>query len=287
MKTAPLSFEHHAIVQPRFQSLALCLSEYSFTSRYLFRREHDLHIVFDEPMIWLRGKTKDGARYLMPTEDLRKIPAQVLLEKLKWADCFYPIPESWASSFSSEYFRMDSNRDNSDYLFKREKIADYPGRNLSAKRNLVKQFLDAYTARIVPYEGKYFEDGLSILNGWQSSLNGKETDFLACKDGLKFAKELGLLGYLVYIDEQPAAFILGEVFPPRLFVIHFAKGLTQYKGIYPFLFKELANRLVSEEISCLNWEQDLGIEGLRQSKLSYQPDQLASKFRVFPKARLV
>ncbi len=95
------------------------------------------------------------------------------------------------------------------------------------------------------------------------------------------------MGYIVYIDEHPAAFILGEVFPPHLFVIHFAKGLTQYKGIYPFLFKELANRLVAREISCLNWEQDLGIEGLRQSKLSYQPDKLASKFRVFPKVRLV
>jgi hypothetical protein len=47
----------------------------------------------------------------------------------------------------------------------------------------------------------------------------------------------------------------------------------------------MAHRLVTEEISCLNWEQDLGIEGLRQSKLSYQPDKLVSKFRVFPKAR--
>lgn len=287
MKTEPLSLEHHTLLQPRFQSLGLCLSEYSFTSRYLFRREHDLHVLFDEPMIWLRGKTKDQLRYLMPTEDLRKIPVQLLLEKLKWADCFYPIPESWTSSFDPEHFRMAYNRDDSDYLFKREKIADYPGRNLSAKRNLVKQFLDAYPARVVPYEEEHIEDGLSILAGWQSSLNGKETDFLACEEGLKCAKKLGLSGYIVYIDEKAAAFILGEVFPPRLFVIHFAKALTHYKGVYPFLFKELANRLPHEEISCLNWEQDLGIEGLRQSKLSYQPDKLASKFRVFAKAHLI
>jgi hypothetical protein len=285
MQTEQLSLEHHAILQPRFQSLGLCLSEYSFASRYSFRREHDLHLLFDESMIWLLGKTRDGVRYLMPTEDLRKISTQVLLEKLKWADCFYPIPESWTSSFHSDHFRMESNRNDSDYVFKREKIANYPGRNLSAKRNLLKQFLDAYTARVVPYEQEHFEDGLSILNEWQGSSSEKETDFLACKDSLQFAKELGLLGYIVYIDEQPAAFILGEVFPSRLFVIHFSKGLARYKGIYPFLFKELACRLVDREISCLNWEQDLGIEGLRQSKMSYQPDQLVSKFRVFANAR--
>ncbi|MBU6445982.1 MAG: DUF2156 domain-containing protein [Verrucomicrobia bacterium] len=208
---------------------------------------------------------------------------QRLLETLKWADCFYPIPEAWTSSFSSEYFRMECNRNDSDYLFKREKIADYPGRNLSAKRNLVKQFLEAYQAKVVPYTQEHEKDGLRILNEWQSSIDEKTTDFLACEESLKLAKELNLLGYIVYIDEQPAAFILGEVFPSHLFVIHFAKGLTQYKGIYPFLFQELAHRLAGAGISCLNWAQDLGIEGLRQSKLSYQPDKLASKFRIFPK----
>lgn len=287
METVSLSLDHRALLQPRFQSLALSLSEYSFASRYLFRREHDFHVLFDEPMIWLRGKTKDGMRYLMPTEDLRNVPAEILLEKLKEVDCFYPIPESWTSSLNPEYFRTDAHRDDSDYLFKREKIAEYPGRNLSAKRNLVKQFLDAYSATVIPYDKEHIADGLSILNEWQSSMNEKTTDFLACEDGLKFATELDLLGYMIYIDEQPAALILGEVFPPHLFVIHFAKGLTQYKGIYPFLFKELANRLASGEISCLNWEQDLGIEGLRKSKLSYQPDKLVSKFRVFPKTRLI
>lgn len=283
METTPLCLKHSTILQPLFQSLALCLSEYSFTSRFLFRRENEIQISFDNSMVWLRGKKKNGTTYLMPTVDLRKIPAQILLEKLKEVDCFYPIPESWISSFNSDYFRIDYNRDDSDYLFKREKIADYPGRNLSAKRNLVKQFLDSYTVRIIPYGKEHYEDGLLILKQWQNSIKGKEADSFACKDGLQFAGELGLLGYIIYIDEQPAAFILGEVFQPHLFVIHFAKGLTQYKGIYPFLFKELANRLSEREISCLNWEEDLGIEGLRQSKLSYQPNTLASKFYVFLK----
>lgn len=279
MKIEPLSLEHQSILQPKFRSLGLCLSEYSFASRYLFRQEHEFHVLFDEEMIWIRGKTTDGVLYLMPTEDLQKIPEEKLLEKLKWAECFYPIPESWISSF--DMFQKMYNKNDSDYLFKRTKIAEYPGRNLSSKRNLLKQFFEIYTPTVVPYAKEHYEDALIVLNAWESSVKGEKTDFTPCKEGLLHAEELGLSGFMVYIDTQPAAFILGEVLRSTLFDIHFAKGLTQYKGVYPFLFHELANRLSSQEISCLNWEQDLGHEGLRQSKLSYQPDKIAHKYRIF------
>lgn len=282
MKIEPLSISHQALLEPKFKALGLCLSEYSFASRFLFRRSHDYHVIFDEEMLWLRGKTKDGVRYLMPTVDLREMPVSELLERLQWADCFYPIPESWISSMSSDDFQITFNRDDSDYLFKKEKIAEYPGRDLSAKRNLVKQFLNAHEAKIIPYEKRWAEDALTILNVWQSGFKGEDSDFFPCQDGIQFSEELGLFGYLIYIEEKPAAFILGEHFK-NVFVIHFAKALTEYKGIYPFLFKELAGRLLEQEISCLNWEQDLGQEGLRKSKLSYQPDKLASKYRVFKK----
>jgi len=279
MRTEPLSLEHQRLLAPKFLSMGMCLSEYSFTSRFLFRRSHAYEVLFED-MIWLRGKTKEGARYLMPTEDIRNVSARKLLEKLAWADFFYPVPESWTSSFDDAVFQKTYNRDDSDYLFKRTKIADYPGRDLSAKRNLLKQFLAGHSARVVPYEKAFYAEGLSILDAWQGSFKGTDSDYLPCKDGLELAQELGLSGYLVFADEKPAAFILGEKFPPNLFVIHFAKGVTQYKGIYPFLFKELAENLSTQEICCLNWEQDLGQEGLRQSKLSYQPDKIAHKYRI-------
>jgi uncharacterized protein len=283
MKTEPLALEHKELIQSRFRSLGLCLSEYSFASRYLFRREYEFQVGFDEEMVWIIGKTSDGMRYFMPTEDLQKIQMERLLAILEETDCFYPIPEYWISAFNPSHFHMSYDRNDSDYLFKKAKIAEYPGRNLSPKRNLVKQFFDIYQAEVVPYTKKHLEDALTVLKAWQSSFKGEKTDFLPCQDGLMLTEELGLSGYIVYVDKQPAAFILGEILLPKLFDIHFAKALTQYKGIYPFLFKELAKHLPSEEICCLNWEQDLGHNGLRQSKLSYQPYKIAHKYRVFAK----
>lgn len=278
MKIEPLSLEHEALLKPRFQALEPCLSEYSFAGRYLFRREYDFKVVFFEDSIWLQGKTADGQDYLMPTENIQKFSDFELLEKLNFVNCLYPIPEMWLSNLKT--FKHTCNRNDSDYFFKREKIAHYPGRNLSKKRNLLKQFLDQNEPNVVPYSEKHLQDALFILNEWQKTFKGKHNDFLPCQEGLSLADKLGLCGYMIYIDGYPAAFILGEILRPHLFDIHFAKGLTKYKGIYAFLFQELANRLDHQEIRCLNWEQDLGEEGLRKSKLSYQPDKIAHKYRV-------
>ena len=280
MQTEILSLEHLNLIAPKMRALGLCLSEYSFASRYLFRKEHRYEVLFNGDRIWLRGKTRDGVSYLMPTDDLRHIATEELLKSLDWANCLFPIPELWISSLDPQIFETSFNRDDSDYLYYRTKLAELPGRDLSAKRNLIKQFHAAHTARVEPYGKQHYEEALSILEAWQSGMEGKETDYSACKEGLKLYEELGLSGYMIFADEKPAAFILGEISTANLFVIHFAKAMTQFKGIYPFLFSEVASQLSSEEICCLNLEQDLGQPGLRQSKLSYQPDKIKHKYRV-------
>ncbi|MGE5196502.1 MAG: DUF2156 domain-containing protein [Anaerolineae bacterium] len=281
MRIEPISLEHRTLLSSKLEALDSCFSECTFANVYLTRREHEHHLVFDEDKIWIRGKTRDNVTYLMPTVDLRLFSKEELLSKLNWADCFYPIPKSWKEAFDEDVFSINYNRNDSDYLFKRTKIAEYPGRNLAPKRNLLKQFLKGYSATVVPYSKNGYQDALAILDEWQSAFKDEETDYLPCRDGLEYAQELGLIGYLVYVEERAAALILGEISHTRIFIIHFAKALTQYKGIYPYLFKELASRISSQEICCLNWEQDLGNEGLRQSKLSYQPDKIAHKLRVF------
>lgn len=282
MKIEPLSLKHEPLLQPRFKEMGLCLSEYSFASRYLFRREYHFKVVFENANIWLSGKTSDGQSYFMPTQPITMFSKEALLKLLEDAGCFYPMPEMWLSHFPSDKFQVQYNRNDSDYLFKRDKIANYPGRHLSRKRNLLKQFIDSYEPTIFMYNQQtHLEDAVFILNKWQKAFKGEHNDFLPCLDGLQLADVLGLSGSIYYIDSQPAAFILGEFLHSHLFDIHFAKAITDYKGIYPFLFQDMARQLASNEVSCLNWEQDLGEEGLRQSKLSYQPDKIASKFRIF------
>ena len=283
MNKEPLSLNHQLMLSSRFETMEICLAEYSFTYLFICREKYGYELLFDGDEVWIYGKTGDGHTHLMPTRDIRGMPTKWLVEKLKWADCIFPLPESWCESFDSHFFEFNYIRSESDYLFKRSKIADYPGRRLSPKRNLLKQFMSKYQAEVFSYSPKHWEAALTVLDLWQEGMGDMKTDYLGCKEALANSEVLALKGVMVYVDGEPAAFILGSISRENLFGIHFAKALTKFKGIYPFLFKELATHLSMEEISCLNWEQDLGLEGLRQSKQSFQPDKIAHKMRLFIK----
>jgi hypothetical protein len=62
-------------------------------------------------------------------------------------------------------------------------------------------------------------------------------------------------------------------------VLHFAKALTTYKGIYQFLYNDFAN-ILPKRYEFINFEQDLGKTALRMAKTSYYPDILGKKYRM-------
>ena len=77
-------------------------------------------------------------------------------------------------------------------------------------------------------------------------------------------------GILVYVDNKPVAFSIGEQLDSSTYVIHVEKGLKQHQGIYQMMFLEFSKR-ISKKYTYINKEQDLGVPGLKQAKMSYGP----------------
>ena len=63
------------------------------------------------------------------------------------------------------------------------------------------------------------------------------------------------------------------------FVIHIEKASSRIPGLYQVINQEF---LMHEAADCtfVNREQDLGIEGLRSSKMSYNPVKFVKKYKV-------
>jgi hypothetical protein len=110
-------------------------------------------------------------------------------------------------------------------------------------------------------------------------LNPSETDYHAAREALERMEELSLCGGIWYTERQPSGYILGEELTDDTYTLHFAKGLTRYKGIYQYIFSSFAS-ILPGSYEHLNMEQDLGREALRHSKESYYPEMKLRKWRV-------
>ncbi len=261
-----IELQDKKLLDPLLRSCALQLSEYSFANLYLFRNVHDYQLVLDR-YPYIEGIGYDKTRFIMPTS---KECFHYLLEK--GIGPLFPIPEEWAKDFEGKVH----NPSDSDYIYKTELLATYQGRHLSKKRNLVKQFKELYSCEVRALCPDDEQDVEIILAAWRAHVL-EDFDLEPSKEAVVLMKELALEGKIYYIEGKPAGFMMGEELIHELFVLHFAKADISYKGIYQFMYQNFAEGLL-QRYPCINMEQDMGIESLRQAKHSYEPAMLAPKY---------
>lgn len=281
MRTEPIRLEHLELLEPRFNKLALDISEYTFANIYLFRTIHRYEVVFGKD-VYIKGVTRDGFKYLMPTSSIELIDMSDLLACLQGCDFLFPIPESWAPHFDAKNFQITSHEQDSDYFFSVEKMSTYPGRNLSGRRNLVKQFNELYPDhRSIELTSQNIADAFNILEIWQQNvhLDAQSTDYAETHEALKLLDTLKLKGHISYAEGKPVGFILGEPLNPQVYLFQFAKAHIEFKGVYQYLYQEFAKSLANN-FQMINLEQDMGEEELKHAKRAYQPDHLVPKLRI-------
>jgi len=279
MQCEKLEFEHKNILYERLKKVDTPIAEYSFANLFLFRRIHDYEVIMDKE-VFIKGKSVDGYTFLMPTTNISQIDMEYLRSISREVDFIFPIDEHWLQYFGDNIIYSNFEGE-TDYIYTVDKISTYKGRKLHKKRNLLKQFLRDYSFECHPLTDKNVHDAFEILDVWQNEidLSPEETDFYACQEALNMHDELVLCGLIYYVEGEPAGFIMGEELNTETFVIHFAKGKKNIKGIYQFIYNDFAKRL-PKKYNYLNFEQDLGKTALRIAKSSYVPDIMYKKFRV-------
>lgn len=267
-----------------FHLLQPLISEMTFAGLFLFRRAHSYRLTSLQGIPFILGQGYDSTRYFLPPLSTAT-PSffNVLLDE---GLHFYGADTRFVEScLTGTTFTLKPDRDNNDYLYSRESLATLPGNRYHKKKNRINYFLSRHNAAVEFYASSHRQGCLSLLAEWQEARSGDAgasaaEEAFSAEEALLLAEPLGLSGLVVLVNGIVKAFALGERLNSTTAVCHFEKGDPFMEGVTQFVNREFA-RLLFTDCPYLNREQDLGEPGLRAAKLSYHPEMLIEKYRVY------
>ena len=187
-------------------------------------------------------------------------------------------------------FQFKTSRDDYDYVYAIDDLADLRGRKFQKKRNHFNRF----RAEHPDYEVRELNpcnlhQAQRMVDDWyrKRMKEDPEGDYLLENIALARAfqnyQALGMDGIMLLDGGEVLAVTMGSRLANDTFDIHFEKAREDVDGAYNTVNCEFARflRLKYPEVKFLDREEDMGLEGLRKAKLSYNPHHLVEKYWAF------
>lgn len=187
-------------------------------------------------------------------------------------------------------FLVKATRDSSDYVYAIDDLADLKGRKYQKKRNHANRFrMEHPDYSVVPLTSCNMPLAQHMINDWYVSRikENPEGDYMleniALAKACRCYDTLGLDGIMLMDGDQVLAVTMGSQMAEDTFDIHFEKAKENVDGAYTVVNQEFARylRLKYPDIAYLDREDDMGLDGLRKAKLSYQPHHMINKHRAY------
>lgn len=194
--------------------------------------------------------------------------------------------ERFISRFSNEY-SFEEKRDASDYIYSRQLLADLAGKKYHSKRNHISYFSRNFDWHFEAIDGSNIDKVRECAEEWYFQNRDRMDKFMRTeKKGVYLMFEnmeyLNISGGAIFVGDKVVAFTLGSAINEKIFDIHIEKALSQYQTAYTVINNQFVKNALSD-YEFVNREDDLGIEGLRKAKLSYNPQLLLKKYSCIPR----
>lgn len=266
---------------------------------YLWKDYYDTRYYFnDKGLMWIFSN-KD--------ETFTNIP---LCRAEDLEECFYDIKEYFNNILGTKLklyladeeavnilklpedkFIVEEDRRYFDYIYDAEELRNLSGKKFHKKKNHVNGFMREYEGR---YEFKILScedinEIIGFLNEWKDArsiddeYNRVDYEIIGIQSVLKNCELIKFKIAGVYIDGKLEAFSMGSYSKEeKMAYIHVEKANPEIRGLYAFINQQFLIHGFYDAIK-VNREDDMGIEGLRKAKMSYNPIYLAKKYTIFEK----
>lgn len=206
------------------------------------------------------------------------------------------VTEDRIKLFEKLGYTLTYSRDYSEYLYLPSDLIELKGKKYHQKRNFINGFTTPYQFRSY---SKSDRDGLfQLLYKWSYLHIDKDVEWSeednwhthsviekikmdpeikAITEVIDNLEKFNCFADVLISDDKIIGFALGEILPSNVGAIYFEKGDIEYKGIYPLL-DNLFCKKHFDGVKYVNKQEDMGLEGLRKSKLSYHPVKLVDRY---------
>ena len=260
-------------------------SEYSFSTFFCWQHASRMDYTIIENCICVRGDWQGESYYYFPLGEKNDIQRAIikLMDYCKsngkqfiLMNMSGQMIEYFEEFGLDKYFIKEARREFFDYVYKREKLITLSGKKLHGKRNHFNYFVANYDYSLEDITPEN-EDGCREM--LKRSIEGRSEDvdgeISITMNAFDNRDEINLISGALMANGKVAGVILTEDFYDMP-VIQIAKADTGVRGAPVALFKLFFEKKLTSEY--VNFMDDMGIEGLRQAKMSYAPDFFIEKY---------
>ncbi|MBN2400124.1 MAG: DUF2156 domain-containing protein [Candidatus Aminicenantes bacterium] len=283
---SPVTLDDKQNIQPLLMADDVFFCDYSFPNLFTWGEIFKTRWLIDDERLWLYNGYDD--MMLMPVGKALTLSEMVAVSDMmlragKNGD-FVLVGEDFVKENPEleRFFKVEIDHDNGDYIYSSQKLVELAGNKLRKKRNQINQFLESYpdyTSSAL--QSSDLDACLDLSKRWCRQRTCLELDFTHETSALKKAflhfDALELQGLKINHGQDLMAFSVFSRLNSNMADVHFEKFDPLSKGASQIINCETA-KLLSGKYKYINREQDLGIEGLRRAKKSYEPEYIVCAY---------
>lgn len=290
-----IEIEDKPIIEETLSKVRTMSCEYVFGNYYIWKKMNDSKIAFldGDYIIFFENYYSLGKKgFLFPTDaaDTERIISAVLeyCSANEIEPVFFDVSKDDVEKIKELFLdkcEITEQREHFDYIYSVEDLAALPGRKFHGKRNHLARFKENnWSFELITREN--IEDCIAMNGEWCRKNDCRRDEILkqeccAVKLALKNFFELDFFGGLIRVDGKVAAYTVAERLNGDTAAVHIEKAFSEIQGAYTAINQQFAEQIAQKNgYKYLNREEDVGVEGLRRAKLSYNPVELHEKYKV-------
>ncbi len=263
-------------------------SAHSFESMYMWKTDMGISLYTGSDVYAAKADKDHGEAWFFPvgSQEGKISFINELLEQNEPFRFRYVTQEDirFLNKSFPDRFQIVPMSSDSEYVISRQTLIELPGHHFVKDRGRIRKLCKEHDIRTIDIHDAGVEDILEVSSLWdEKKKNLQEViDHTATRTLINSFEKFDVHGVVLYMDGSMCAVIAGFVLDDKTIDCCLQKTSKQIQGLTCLLQQEFAKAL-PDSFKLLNWEEDLGIEGLRHAKEHMKPEYMISMYAGYSK----